>query len=45
MSRQLISQTWSIDQIASNACPVTWEPVFQATKGDIHAISQELSNR
>lgn len=42
---QPIDQTWSIERIATDARPITWEAVFEESKHELHDVSQILEER
>lgn len=43
--RKPIDQTWSIEKIATEAPPVTWENVFQDAKHELSDVSQILNEQ
>lgn len=45
VSRKPIDQTWSIERIASEAPPATWEDVFADAKAELHDVSTILDDQ
>lgn len=43
--KQPIDQTWSIERIASEAPPRTWEEVFEDAKAELHDVSMILDEQ
>lgn len=43
--KQSVDQTWTVERIANETPPTTWEKVFEEAKPEIHDISKVLDNQ
>ena len=41
---ETVDQSWSVERIAKDNCPYSWESVFEEAKNEISHISQILEN-